>query len=359
MRRAWLVGRRSASQRPGGDAMQMAEMGALLRSDGWQVEEGSAARNVKPARSDLVVLANIQRCHDWGSLPERSARAGAGLVIVPLYHPLQQYHRFGRRGLDGLISKVVDSPHRFASLRWGRLDLRSRAAEVLGMADRVLLAHETEAQLLEHALGYACREDRTRVVPVAVPGIAAANEEPAELFGGREFVLCAGRIEPLKNSLSVARASQRLDLPVAFAGSLPGARHALYGRRLRQEVRARGENSARLLGELPYAQLRQLMGQARVHVLASWTEVVGRVSLEAALSGAAVVASDTGHAPEYLGRDSEGLFLFDPAAPGALDAALEAAWQRGRAPGGSLARRVRERFTWDVVGPRLLEALPQ
>ena len=85
------------------------------------------------------------------------------------------------------------------------------------------------------------------------------------------------------------------------------------------------------------------MKQARVHVLASWTEVVGRVSLEAALAGAAVVASDTGHAARYLGRESEGVFL---------------AWLRGATPTSELANRVRERFTWDVVAPRFLEALP-
>jgi glycosyltransferase involved in cell wall biosynthesis len=339
--------------------MQLAEMGSLLRSRGWQVEEGSAARDISPAGGDLVVLANIQRCHDWGTLPERAARAGAALVVVPLYHPLHRYHREGRRGLDGLLSKVLRRPQSFAALRWGRVDLAGRAAAVLGMADRVLLAHEGEARLLHDDLGYSCAQGRTRVVPVAVPARDLADESPAALFDGRDFVLCAGRIEPLKNSLAVALAAQQLDLPVAFAGALPGARHVLYGARMKASLRARGPNSARLLGEVPYPQLRQLMGQARVHVLASWTEVVGRVSLEAALAGAAVVASDTGHLPEYLGRDSEGLFLFDPGDPDALRSALAAAWQHGRKQDGALAERVRARFTWDVVGPQLLEALPQ
>jgi len=193
---------------------------------------------------------------------------------------------------------------------------------------------------------------------VAIPALGEHGQEPVALVGGREFVLCAGRIEPLKNSLAVAHAAERLDLPVVFAGALPGPRHALYAARLRRAVRARAE-CAQWLGDVSYPRLRRLMARARVHVLASWTEVVGRVSLEAALAGAAVVASDTGHAPDYLGRDSEGLFLFDPGAPGALDEALAAAWQRGRDPGSALATRVGEQFTWDVVGPKLLEALPQ
>jgi len=339
--------------------MQLSEMGSLLRDGGWRVEESNSADSVCPASGDLVVLANIQRCHDWGSLPERAAQAGASLVVVPLYHPLQRYHRHGRRGLDRLASKLLRDPDRYAALRWGRSGVRARAAQVLGLADRVLLAHEAEAGLLQRELGFAVEGGRARVVPVAIPALGVGGAESALPLDGRDFVLCAGRIEPLKNSLAVAQAAERLDLPVVFAGASPGPRHALYAARLRRLLRARGVHRALWLGALPYPQLRQLMTQARVHVLASWTEVVGRVSLEAALAGAAVVASDTGHAPEYLGRDSEGLFLFDPGAPGALENALSAAWRRGRDPGGVLASRVAEQFTWDVVGPRLLEALPR
>jgi glycosyltransferase involved in cell wall biosynthesis len=98
------------------------------------------------------------------------------------------------------------------------------------------------------------------------------------------------------------------------------------------------------------------MNAARVHVLASWTEVVGRVSLEAALGGAAVVLSDVGFGPDYLGRDSEGVFLFEPGDAAGLREALLAAWARGRDPESDLVSRVERRYTWDAVGPRLVEA---
>jgi glycosyltransferase involved in cell wall biosynthesis len=98
------------------------------------------------------------------------------------------------------------------------------------------------------------------------------------------------------------------------------------------------------------------MSAARVHVLASWTEVVGRVSLEAALGGAAVVLSDVGFGPDYLGRESEGVFLFDPGDAAGLGEAILAAWARGRNPDSELVSRVEQLYTWDAVGPRLVEA---
>ena len=67
------------------------------------------------------------------------------------------------------------------------------------------------------------------------------------------------------------------------------------------------------------------------------------------------MATDVGHLPALLGRDTPGLFLVPPGDETALTEALAAAWAHGRAPDGPLARRARS-LTWEVVGPRLLEA---
>ena len=49
---------------------------------------------------------------------------------------------------------------------------------------------------------------------------------------------------------------------------------------------------------------------ARVHCLASWMDTCGLVSLEAAMSGAAIVGSTFGHELEYLQKDA---WLANPA----------------------------------------------
>jgi glycosyltransferase involved in cell wall biosynthesis len=183
-------------------------------------------------------------------------------------------------------------------------------------------------------------------VPVAIPAEArGAASHPAQQG---DHVLCAGRLEPLKNSDLVGRVCAGLGLPLVFAGPGSGLRHLGYARR--------SLHGASWLGELSYLRLRDAMSVARVHVLASWTEVVGRVSLEAALGGAAVVLSDVGFGPDYLGRGTEGVFLFEPGDEAGLAAAMQAAWARGRKPDSELVDRVAQRYTWDVVGPRLLEA---
>ena len=346
----WLVGRRSGARRLGGDQLQMEEAARFGAEAGWQVRLAGSAREVRPQSGDRVHLFNIQRCLDWGDLPERSKEVGAKLLLSPLYHPLDTYHRQGRRGFDRVLAKVVPDSSRFAELRWGGRDLGARARTILELADRVLLSHASEADLLRGQFGVELAESRHRVVPVAVP--ANVDEQSSQsdrvTLPEEDFVLCAGRIEPLKNTEAVGRACAALDLPLVCAGPAPGLRHAGYAQGAMQ--------GALWTGELDYLALRGLMGRARVHVLASWTEVVGRVSLEAALSGASVVLSDVGFGPDYLGRETEGVFLFEPGDDEGLVRALQGAWARGRSLDSDLVRRVQEHYTWESVGPRLMEA---
>ncbi len=338
MRRIWLVGRRSAGRRPGGDQLQMDEVAELLRGS-WDVQQGPP----QPQPGDTVAFFNIQRWPDWGELFERCD--GVRRLIVPLYHPLGRYHREGRQGLSRAAAAVVRDPLRFAALRWGKGDLRDGAARLLGAADRVLLAHPREAELLREAFDVSFRD--TAILPAAVPAELPATEVTPPFAG--DFLLCSGRIEPLKNPLGVLQAARELDLPLAFAGVLPGFRHTGYVRRFLTEL-----GDAVLLGELPPAELRALMARARVHVLASWTELMGRVSLEAALAGCAVVAPQAGFLPDWIG-EVEGLWLVPPGDAVALREAIDSAWQAGR-PGPELAGRVRDRLTWGAVEATVLEA---
>ncbi len=327
--------------------MQLEESAEIGRAAGLDVRIAASAAEVQPRRGDVVHLFNIQRCHDWGDLPERSRAAAARLLLTPLHHDLERYHKKGRRGLDGLVARAIPSADRFAGLRWGKPGVRERAAEVVGLVDRVLLAHGEEGAQLESAFG-ADLDGRTSVLPIAIPASVPPPPEHELPDLPEDFVLCVGRLEPLKDSEAVAGAAAELGLPLRFVGASAGARHAGYAWAIRG-----GES---WLESLSYAAVRALHRRARVHVLASWTEVVGRVSLEAALEGAAVVASDVGFARHYLGAGSPGVFFFEPGDRAALAEALQRAWDGGRPGDGPTARRVAERFTWNRVGPLLLEA---
>lgn len=347
MRRAVLLARRSAVKAPGGDSMQLEESAHVLADAGWDARVVATPEEARLAlrEGDVLHLWNAQRVWDWGDLPEHARRVGARLLVTPLLHPTEAYHRLGRRGVAGIAARIVRDPDQFAALRWGRGDLRARARAVLNDADAVLLAHGAEAEWLHRWCGADVRGDH--VVPPAVPPVEP--ELIARPFPD-DFVLCVGRIEPLKNPLAVLKAVGRLHHKVVFVGAVPRNRHLLHSRAFRAACQGAG---SRWLGELSAGQVRGLMQQARVHVLASWTEVLGRVSVEAALAGCAVVTTDVGHGPALLGRHTPGLFLAPPGDERALAGAIENAWQFGRRTDGALAQRA-EALTWARVAPALL-----
>ena len=85
---------------------------------------------------------------------------------------------------------------------------------------------------------------------------------------------------------------------------------------------------------------------AGVHVLPSWMETCGLVTLEAALSGTPVVGSTFGHELEYLQQDA---WHADPADPSTIRDAVIQAWQAGHHNPRScrLKRRILEQFNWE------------
>ena len=350
--RLWLLGRPNGGVRRGGDQLQLEECVALATEHAMDVFLTGEASTIRPRPGDCVHLFNLQRCPDWGDLPERTKEAGARLLITPLFHSTELYHRRGRRGPSRAAAMLVRDADRFDSLRWGGRSPRRRAGEILALADGLLLSHADEEGLIRSWLGDAlapfANEPSWKVVPVAIPTRESMDFTGVELeLPWPEFVLCAGRVEPLKNTTLVAQVCEELDLPLVLVGSDPGLRHRGY--------RERAAQRALWFGQLPPEQVRALMVQARVHVLASWAEVVGRVSLEAALEGAAVVCSDVGFGPDYLGRQSEGVFVFKPGSREGLCEALKAAWKRGRVTDSALSEHVRNNYTWAAVGPRLIE----
>ena len=72
-----------------------------------------------------------------------------------------------------------------------------------------------------------------------------------------------------------------------------------------EQCRDEGDGWVTFAGQVPHdsTALADLYQGARVHILPSWFETTGLVSLEAALSGCSVVSTERGHAEEYLGGD--------------------------------------------------------
>ena len=97
----------------------------------------------------------------------------------------------------------------------------------------------------------------------------------------------------------------------------------------------------RFLGELQGADLRNAYAAARTHALISFYETPGLASLEAAIAGNTIVASDRGSPREYFGDQA---FYCQPIDLDSIKAALSQAYRTE--PDPALKARVLRDFNW-------------
>lgn len=191
-------------------------------------------------------------------------RASVPLVLTPHYHGTG--HSAFRRALH--------SPYRLAG-RW-----------LVHKAQYVICMSATERELLHRHFG---KGFPTRVIPNGVNREEILAAQPYSKPQGQVLVLAAGRLEHYKQTQHLVQAVPYLppEYKVVVIGDGP-ARPVIE-----ELVRTLGvEDRVTILGYISRPELLAWFATADVFVSLSQHEAFGLTLLEAALSGAAVVASD-------------------------------------------------------------------
>jgi glycosyltransferase involved in cell wall biosynthesis len=322
---------------PGGHLVQMKQTARALAALGCQVTE-SIDRNPSLADVDIVHgfglgVDEVRRCRQLG-LP----------VVISTIHWDLQYLSDGPPStptLRSLGGRLVRSG-RFASASMrGRgqlanacmVELRNELQEIaiLASADLLLPNAAGEQKSLETDLHISTP---CRVVP---NGVDPERFSPGQgSFAARDRVLYVGRAEPHKNQLGLLEALRNSGLPLTLA-YVPHQDHGDYLERCREAA----DGWAQFVEDPAPDELVELYRAARVHILPSWFETTGLVSLEAGLCGCNVVSTNRGHAKEYL---SDLAWYCDPARPESIRNAVAQAWQSPSRP--ALRERILNSYTW-------------
>jgi glycosyltransferase involved in cell wall biosynthesis len=207
-------------------------------------------------------------------------------------------------------------------------------------ADVLLPNARGEGETLGRELGVATP---CHVVP---NGVSAGLFTPGDgSFEARRRLLYVGRIEPHKNQLELIKAMDGTEIDLTIVGP-PHPHHLAYF----DECRRRGRGWVDFLGPMPHSELADLYRSARVHVLPSWFETTGLVSLEAAQSGCNIVTTERGYAREYLGDHA---WYCEPSDSKSIRDAVLAAWNSP--PDTSLRARILDNYTWDHAAKATLQ----
>jgi glycosyltransferase involved in cell wall biosynthesis len=289
--------------------------------------------------------AQIRRCHT-----KRALVALSPIYWDRSYRADGPTRNLGARSVAGKAYRATQ----FARAAWrGRDALMETSLAFLPSELELLTAYESADLLLPNAVGEAdsIRRDfgvSTPMTPVpngVDPVSFSASSAP---FEDRRYVLFVGRIDPHKNQLGAIRALRGSGLPLVIAGH-DHPHHPGYTK----QCRAEGAGWVTFTGEVSHdsAELADLYHGARVHLLPSWFETTGLVSLEAALSGCSIVSTRRGHAREYL---DDLAWYCDPGEPASILSAVRGAWDSS--PTGQLGQRILDRYTWDHVAESTMGA---
>jgi glycosyltransferase involved in cell wall biosynthesis len=326
----WMIG----GEAPGGHRIQIEQTTSHLRAMGLDCEM---------AVDGIADVASYDLVHGFGLSPEsiRKCRlAGVPVVLSTIYW--SRAYTTGTHAHRGALASLQNRARMgFVLLRSAMLGLHIEKCEAMverlqrtrvafEMADLLLPNSKAEASQIDFDLGVTTPME---VVPNAVDDKSFTLPDSSHERSG---VLYVGRFEPHKNQLGLLRALRGSDIPLTLAGP-PHPDHPEYHAQCLRE----GGANVQIIPAVPHDQLPALYQKFKVHVLPSWFESTGLVSLEAALCGCNVVTTSRGYAGEYFGNFA---WYCDPANDASIRKAVGQAYA---APFKQVLReRILANYTW-------------
>jgi glycosyltransferase involved in cell wall biosynthesis len=299
---------------PGGDTVQILQTVKYLGEYGIEADICLTNQKIDYQQYHVLHFTNITRPSD---ILFHLARTTRPFAISPFLVDYSEYDRKHRKGLSGIVlRKLSANANEYAKTfgRWlyGKDVLQSKSylwkgqrrsiRHILEKAAMVLPNSEAEYKKLEESFGI--KKDYA-VVPFGVdPSVFKEGEKSIK---DDKMVLCAARIEGIKNQLNLIKALNNTSYTLLLIGSPAPNQKSYY-----EECRKIAAANVIFHERISQQELRNYYKRAKVHVLPSWFETCGLSSLEAAAMGCNVAITEKGYTREYFGDDA---FYCDPGSP--------------------------------------------
>lgn len=360
-----LVNHGTAAEWGGGDGVQIRETAKRLRQRGYSVEvQNKDIPDVKGF--DIVHIFNCRVANSFISQIKTCKKAGIPVVVSPIWINIGRA-LWGSRGTYAVLKKAVKEGMNelmdelkllrerklIVSLDGGEINSTGmgsynltwiqQIAEHLRMADGLLPNSWLELKSVQTDLNWSGSNYEIANYGVDAKIFLDADPQKFREYSGinEPFIMQAGRIEAAKNQAMLCWALRNTNVRIVLVGS---KRHWPEYAALCKEI---GGDRVTIIDHLEQSLLASAYAGSRVHCLPSWMDTCGLVSLEAALSGTAIVGSTFGHELEYLKNDA---WLADPGDEKSVRNAVERAWDSGpyKERQLNLKRRILSKYNWET-----------
>ena len=338
----------------GGDTVQIINTARYLEQLGVQVTIRLCNEKIDYAEFDLIHFFNIIRPAD---ILSHITSSGKPFVVSTIYVDYSEYERNERRGVGGILSKILPTNaieylkviarfllngEKIISPNYLLLGQKRAIQKVINESNMLLPNSISEYQRL--------REHYNITKPFSV----IPNAIDTTLFNGNcnnecregNLVICVGRIEGRKNQLNLIKALNNTRFKLLIIGS-PSPNQVKYFNKCK-EVAA---SNVSFIESIQQEQLIRYYKTAKVHVLPSWFETTGLSSLEAAAMGCNIVITDKGDTREYF---EDLAYYCDPGSAVSIFNAIQLAAANEFNSG--LQQKIFTQYTWGKTAEMTLQA---
>jgi len=338
-----FIARSTLYQVHGGITVQVMETARHLRELGVDVKVHLTDEKINYDEFDLLHFFDITRPANILYHIERSNKP---FVLSPVLIDYSEYDKQHRRGVSGLIFRMLspDSNEYIKAvskwfLRKDKLQSKSylwkghgrSIRDILKRVAMILPNSQQEYDQLQHL--YAT-EKPYAVIP---NGIDDKLFQPDHSVSKDEnLVLCAARIEGIKNQFNLIKAMNNTGFRLLLIGDAAPNQQGYY-----QRCREIAAGNVSFLKRVTQQELKDHYKKAKVHILPSWFETCGLSSLEAGVMGCNIVVTDKGFTRDYFGEDA---FYCDPGNVESISKAVQHA--AATISPKRLQAKILDRFTW-------------
>ena len=332
--RILMQSRKTLFSVPGGDTVHIKEVAAKLSDLGVKVD---ISTELEPnlSKYDIVHIFNLVRPQEVYLQALNAKKQGKPVVLSPIYVSWEEYEKYGSTCVRRFIANILPY-HSIEYLKIAARAVKNRefhrgTVEVLlkgyfGLMKKVVKLTDfffpnSEMEMDRIKKDFNLQNTDYCVVPNAIDK-SLFNYENTDIDYEiekkiKDSVLCVAKISGNKNQLNLVKAMRGLPFKLFLIGYiLPN--HKRYFKLIKKEM---GSN-VEFLGSIPHEKLPQYYKAAKVHVLPSWFETTGLVSLEAAVMGCNIVITDKGYTRAYF---KDFAFYCNPGNPDSIkDAILKA-----------------------------------
>lgn len=337
----------------GGDTVQVSETAKHLSALGVEVDIRLTNECIDYEKYDLLHFFNITRPADILFHIKKSGKPYAVSTILVDY---SDYDKFHRKGIAGLLFRFfsADAIEYIKTVgRWLRGRDRLMTVSYLWKGQRnsiryilakaAILLPNSKSEYERLVKRYGCNADHI-VVPNGIDETIFHFD--SSVVKDDLLVICAARIEGIKNQLNLIKALNGTKYQLLLIGAPAPNQPGYYA-----DCRKQAGTNIHFINQVSQQELLEYYRLAKIHILPSWFETTGLSSLEAAAMGCQIVISKQGDAKEYFGNDA---FYCDPASCKEIYAAVDKA--ANASCHDALREKILNRFTWKHAALNTLDA---